>query len=334
MIKIVEFKKCSKSISEITSLIPKIQRPKDEEHVNEIYEYQLKCYSQNNMYIINSTISIVDVLETNSSFIIDGQHRLEAYKRLISDHPDRGISVSTDEYTVNKEEDIDYVYKMVNTHKPNDITKLGIDEYKIIQEVERYFKDYFYEYLSNSSKPYRPNINIEAIKNQIKEKNVISKCSINSGSEFVELIQKINKFYCDRKKEEFKHWHIKLEALEKINKFNARLFLGLYSNYEWLDRLIEHVSNNIPLEKLNHYDSSYRPKITRELRKIVWDSELLKINCYCCKDQIEFDNFECGHIIPLSMGGPTNKNNLKPICRNCNQDMKTMNMEEYKKLIQ
>lgn len=106
----------------------------------------------------------------------------------------------------------------------------------------------------------------------------------------------------------------------------------MYPNGEWIDRIIDHLTKKIPYNKMFHYENTYRPKITKELRRLVWDSELTTKNCYSCKDSIHFDSFECGHIIPLCMGGSTNKNNLKAICHDCNQDMGTIHMDMYIKI--
>ena len=40
-----------------------------------------------------------------------------------------------------------------------------------------------------------------------------------------------------------------------------------------------------------------------------------------CENDMSCFNFDCGHNIPESKGGPTNIENLIPICRNCNVGM-------------
>lgn len=74
----------------------------------------------------------------------------------------------------------------------------------------------------------------------------------------------------------------------------------------------------------------FRTPISKVLRKQVWNSQLLDGKCYCCTETITYDNFECGHIIAVSKGGLTVLDNLKPICRTCNADMRNTNMEEYR----
>ena len=52
--------------------------------------------------------------------------------------------------------------------------------------------------------------------------------------------------------------------------------------------------------------------------------------CYCCeKTMITVWNFQAGHIKPECYGGPTIRENLRPICAECNQKMGTDNMYRY-----
>jgi len=69
-----------------------------------------------------------------------------------------------------------------------------------------------------------------------------------------------------------------------------------------------------------------KAKIPKALREQVWINKMGKTfsgTCsisWCMNDMTCF-NFDCGHNIPESKGGPTNVENLIPICRNCNIGM-------------
>jgi len=41
------------------------------------------------------------------------------------------------------------------------------------------------------------------------------------------------------------------------------------------------------------------------------------------------NNFECGHIIAHSKGGPTTLDNLRAICGSCNRNMSSENMDNF-----
>lgn len=78
--------------------------------------------------------------------------------------------------------------------------------------------------------------------------------------------------------------------------------------------------------------------ISQQLRMDVWKKyiglNIGETKCLCCGIiKIQQLNFECGHIIAESLGGPTNMDNLLPICGSCNKSMGTKNLYEFKKLL-
>ena len=74
--------------------------------------------------------------------------------------------------------------------------------------------------------------------------------------------------------------------------------------------------------------------IPKKLKNMIWDKYVGKEKgvglCYCCSEEIDSKNFEAGHIIPEAKGGPTNVDNLRPICSCCNKSMGTQNMDVFK----
>lgn len=53
----------------------------------------------------------------------------------------------------------------------------------------------------------------------------------------------------------------------------------------------------------------------------------MNAKCYCCGTQtITAENFEAGHILASTRGGPLNYDNLRPICSSCNNQMKQIHM--------
>ncbi len=90
--------------------------------------------------------------------------------------------------------------------------------------------------------------------------------------------------------------------------------------------------NRIDLTK---EEPRYKKKsIPKALRDNVWDRYFkgkMDANCYVCRRDISFKNFECGHILSERQGGETVESNLRPICSSCNKSMATRHMEEFKK---
>jgi hypothetical protein len=80
-----------------------------------------------------------------------------------------------------------------------------------------------------------------------------------------------------------------------------------------------------------------KKKIAAALREQVWLAsmgEQFKAKCTVtwCSNQVTVFNFQCGHLLAESKGGPTVLENLRPICSRCNQSMGTMHMDQWLQL--
>jgi 5-methylcytosine-specific restriction endonuclease McrA len=67
-------------------------------------------------------------------------------------------------------------------------------------------------------------------------------------------------------------------------------------------------------------------RIPVALREQVWihfNGRKFENKCYIrwCKNKINVFDFQVGHNIPESKGGPTTLENLRPVCSRCNQSM-------------
>jgi 5-methylcytosine-specific restriction protein A len=62
----------------------------------------------------------------------------------------------------------------------------------------------------------------------------------------------------------------------------------------------------------------------RELRKTRWwQQKTASGACYYCGDKVGFKNLTMDHIIPLSRGGRSTRDNLVPCCKKCNTRKKS-----------
>jgi len=87
--------------------------------------------------------------------------------------------------------------------------------------------------------------------------------------------------------------------------------------------------------KANPKTTKAKMTIPKTLRIAVWDKhigmDVGRAKCLCCKTiTISQMEFECGHIEPESKGGPTDVDNLLPVCGACNRSMFTMNLYEFR----
>lgn len=328
-----------KSVNDIKYEIPNIQRSVDIDQVNKIYTFQNNFYLKTQKYCLNGSISIAKDLSTNTDYLIDGQHRMNAYSKLSRDFPERKINVMVDTFECLHMNDVELTYEYVNTNNPNPITTLGIDKYKIVKSFRLKMEQQFDKaYFKKSETPVRPNINLEKLEKAIEEKDFIKICNIKSGNDLYELSLKINRYYCSVDAVQYEKWGIKNSStiIDIINRRSNKLFLGMYTSFEWIDRLHDHIVYQKEFSEMEHKSYSARIRITKNLKKVVWketNGDKMTGLCYCCKKDIEFDDFECGHIIAVSKGGEHNACNMKPLCSYCNLNMGSMNLEEYKKTL-
>ena len=57
----------------------------------------------------------------------------------------------------------------------------------------------------------------------------------------------------------------------------------------------------------------------RNLRKTRWwQQKTSQETCYYCSQKVGYANLTMDHIIPLSRGGRSTKDNLVPCCKDCN----------------
>lgn len=79
-----------------------------------------------------------------------------------------------------------------------------------------------------------------------------------------------------------------------------------------------------------------KKSIPKKVRTEVWkkfNGNNLTGTCYACRKNIEFDDFDAGHIISEAHGGLVHVDNLRPICRACNTSCGTRNLEEFKQML-
>jgi len=62
----------------------------------------------------------------------------------------------------------------------------------------------------------------------------------------------------------------------------------------------------------------------RKLRKSRWwQQKTSSGTCYYCNENVGINNLTMDHVVPLSKGGRSSKDNLVPCCKKCNNRKKT-----------
>lgn len=74
----------------------------------------------------------------------------------------------------------------------------------------------------------------------------------------------------------------------------------------------------------------------KQMKRMVWKSTFGETQTSCkvkgCKEKISWWTFEAGHDLAEAKGGKIELSNLRPICRGCNNSMKTLSYNEWEKV--
>lgn len=82
------------------------------------------------------------------------------------------------------------------------------------------------------------------------------------------------------------------------------------------------MSDWIPIQKDEKHIARERAK-AKELRKSQWwQNKLNQGICHYCGKQFPREELTMDHIVPVARGGKSNKGNIVPCCKQCNNDKK------------
>ena len=316
-------------------LTPELQREANIEVINEIIDYQISFFNKTKSFCFMGELSLV--IQDNNYYIIDGQHRYEAMKRIYNKCPFYKISINLIKLDSNFT--IENAFQLLNKSKPvpeyvienttNILKKAKLDHFK------KLFQNKYKAYISKSNNPRKPNINIDNLLDKLNKSYLINCELIINGNDIFEYMEYVNVIYwkyLDTKYNE--------KCIEKVEKLTDKHVLYICNDIEddiWLNNKnwMEEYSEN--KNKSNEQILNKRKKISQRERKIVWEKDFKdkeKGVCKVCnKVEININTFQCGHIISHKNGGETSFENLKPICVTCNNKMGSSNLYDYMKNI-
>ena len=312
-------------------LIPAYQRRVIQDHVDEIYNYQMSLYKLDATFTFTGVITIARTGDMN--MIIDGQHRFIVIERLLA-YADFYVCVMIIDC---KEEYIKELYMRINMNTPVRL-HVNIDVQTFYTQVEKLMDAKYPGFNKCSKNPRIPHMDFAKACKKMAEYDMIAECGVSCPDELCELIFELNSYYSNVTNNQFKEYKICIAQQNihtKCNKKGITFYLGLYKQYEWIERIISHTYLKTPYCDMDHsadVDQKKKIPIPVRLREIVWNAHFQTLHgqCYVCQMAITFSTFHCAHVIAEANGGSTNAENLKPTCSSCNLSMGTQNLEEYK----
>ena len=298
---------------------PKCQRSICEKRVKLLLDY----YKKDGFFPL---MPLIFCIFDGKRYIVDGQHRARSYGHFENKNID--IPILTIE--VNKKEDIKKCFRVINQNVAVSNALFLDDEIKNkITEVNEYFNKkyswFFKLRRKGGRRPNRPQIEKEEFQNKLSDW-MQNYADLKTSQEIIDKLEEMNIEYSTREENWFP-----LKGRTKNNKMiqkikdNGNFYFGMLSEYEW----VEHINKGIPKLHIGSKDK----KIPKTLRNMVWNKwigrDMANGKCYCCKQGLNNQSWEAGHIIARSMGGPNNINNLRPICSDCNKSMGNKHMNEF-----
>lgn len=313
-----------------------IQRELELNWVDELKGKIIKDYKEKG-YFFFGTFEVASF--NHSLYLLNGQHRYFVLKDIIEEYGKVPVNINI--HTVSSQNELNELWMKVNGSKPSRLCK-STSKQVILNSIKKYLIQYYPKYITTAIKPQKPHINLDYLCVAIEKSKILDELEIKTSDEFIVLMEKLNLFYKYVDANKWKEWFINDESLIlkcKTKNILKPLFLGIFSNFEWLMRMTEVNKNNtiydsyssIPHIPLN---VSSR-KIGKSKRRKVWEKRNINGNmignCFVCEKSIDYDEFECGHITAAFWGGNQYLDNLEPICGSCNRDMGIENLTEYKR---
>lgn len=294
------------------------QRNIDTNHVDEMIKYQNNYYKKHKEYFFPNPI-IIGLLK-DKYYILDGQHRLNTNKRLTNECNITCSLIETD-----SKRELDEYLKLINSNKP--YVQVRNDQVKII---ENYLLTKYTKYSKNTKEPriphFKPNNIVDLLNSEYKDVNIDS-------SLFIQKLEELNTYITLNYKEMgILERHYRL-CVDKDT--NNPYYVGCISHNRWVYAVISSMSGKL-FENIDFTSYPYttnRKSIPKRLKESLWEKynkDSLKGKCYVCENDIKNTDFDCGHVIAVHRGGTNDIDNIRCVCRVCNNDMGSKNLYTYK----
>ena len=306
-----------RKITEVLQLFPSspsFQRLMDIQRAEEFFTSMATDIKTGKRLVLPGCIIVAKT--TSKYWIIDGLHRLEAYKNILK-KLDIDLTIYCNEIDVADEAEAKVHFDKVNNTRMLPMMPDGIN-INIVKMVVDHFQHRYPKIFSNSKtgRCNRPHIHFNGFQEALAR--VIAVYSYFSAEDIIQRITELNGNTDLLKKYDF-------DKYAAVAKEKGGFYLGIIPSYGWIEMAIDTTVKQPP--KRQTIPSSVRHKVWVETNGENWNGR-----CFICDKSIDITNFHCGHDIAASKGGSISVENLKPVCSVCNLSMGTRKIDEMKEM--
>jgi hypothetical protein len=309
---------------------PPFQTDLDDNKINGI----ISAFEKNEcFFMITGTITIgIHKIDKDSTYyLLDGQHRVNAIKKLNKNNHISPISITF--IYINSDEEARTIFEQLNKDSSKSKTYISLPTFEKIkhEKLKNALETKYKKCVGLTNTDKEDLYTINEFVNTITEENFFEYHKDDSNDEIIRYIENENKKF-------FNH----IGYLESANKNKN----DIYSAVE--KRCIKHLCsiffkhNNfieyLCYKKITpiHEFKNQRIPITQKERQNIWKKVFKSsIEGICpifgCEKTLENKKwgFVCGHVISVKNGGDNNIDNIRPICAQCNQEMSDENWNDY-----
>ena len=309
---------------------PEIQRDVDPERVDAIVAFQQSRLRDHGCLLFLGDIATL-MSDRGHLWIVDGQHRLRAARRLAAerpDHPATLLVVSSDALPLHE------AFRLVNAAVP--VPEWLVEgtlqsrQRAVVRQVEAGMRKRFGSFLSTATTPRRPNVSLSALV------SALATVACRRPDAFPNAPDAVMAFleWCNA---ELRARHpgtaVTAAAVDKGARAGIEpLFFGNDPTFEFVSEWLD-VWQAEPSPVPQQPASAVKKKIPKATRMALWNRTFGERRgvgkCHCCGREVTQQAFECGHVVASSHGGSDALDNLRPLCAVCNRSMGAEDMTAF-----
>lgn len=327
---------------------PPWQRFVDPKRVQSMYD-RLKHYYQWNPPI-QQAITLAQVKRSPQYYIIDGQHRFQVFTKAFKQEKiDQVLLVNI--IQIKNDSALIELCRFLNDSHPFQLPE-NMEYMEKAKQLVRNLEPILKPYLSAARKPRRPNLSLHQFTEDVVR--ALSRTPDCDTQKLLDAMLVFNEkcikapahffqYAKDRQVASVKRYLrlVNQKAVKHAKKQkwtqSKPCFFGMFPNGDWVDRLYSHVDQIVvpPTQPEVTRTRPKRKQFTKAERIHIWNHYVSKDArqgpCFVCEDTIRLESFECGHLEAVARGGTNALDNIRPICRICNNSCGSKNLLLFKK---